>query len=93
MALRTVEERPMAGRVVILEPGATIGREGCEIVLPDPEVSRRHAVLRDAESGLLIEDLGSLNGTFVNGERIAAPVALQPGDTVQLGNTVWRIEE
>jgi pSer/pThr/pTyr-binding forkhead associated (FHA) protein len=92
MVLRTVEERPMAGRIVMLEAGATIGREGCEIVLPDPEVSRRHAILRDADAGLLIEDLGSLNGTFVNGERIAAPVALKPGDTVQLGNTVWLIE-
>jgi ABC transport system ATP-binding/permease protein len=93
MGLRSIEERPVAGRVMALEPGTTIGREGCEIVLPDPEVSRRHAALRQAEAGIAIEDLGSLNGTFVNGERIDEPVALKPGDVVQLGNTVWRIDE
>jgi pSer/pThr/pTyr-binding forkhead associated (FHA) protein len=93
MALRSIEEKPVAGRVMELEPGQVIGREGCEIVLPDPEVSRRHAALRSVGDGIGIEDLGSLNGTFVNGERISEPVALKAGDTVQLGNTIWRIVE
>jgi pSer/pThr/pTyr-binding forkhead associated (FHA) protein len=93
MALRWVEERPVAGRMMMLEPGHVIGREGCEIVLPDPEVSRRHAALKAMGDGIGIEDLGSLNGTFVNGERISEPVALKAGDTVQLGNTIWRIVE
>jgi pSer/pThr/pTyr-binding forkhead associated (FHA) protein len=90
--VRFVEEKPAAGRVIRLESGQTIGREGCEIVLPDPEVSRRHATLRAADGGITIEDLGSLNGTFVNGRPIEAATPLAPGDTVQIGNTVLRVE-
>ena len=66
-----VEQRPMAGRVLPIEAGLTIGREGTDIVLPDPEVSRKHAVMRVLESGgAAVEDLGSTNGTYVNDERI-----------------------
>ena len=90
--LRLVEERPLAGRVVALEAGQVIGREGCDIVLADPEVSRRHAAVRAVESTLALEDLGSLNGTFVNGGRVNGTTVLAVGDTVQLGNTVMRVE-
>ena len=92
MSLRFVEERPVSGRVLPLEPGHTLGREACEIVLPDPEVSRRHAALRAAGADVAIEDLGSLNGTFVNDRRIDEPTVLAAGDSVRLGNTVLRVE-
>jgi predicted component of type VI protein secretion system len=86
-----VEQKPMEGREQKLSPGATIGREGCDVNLMDPEVSRRHAVLRDSGGALAIEDLGSTNGTYVNGSRLSAVQVLRDGDEVRLGNTVWRI--
>jgi predicted component of type VI protein secretion system len=86
-----VEQKPMEGREQALDPGATIGREGCDVVLMDPEVSRRHAAIRDQGGNLAIEDLGSTNGTFVNDVRIAVVTVLRDGDEVRLGNTVWAI--
>jgi predicted component of type VI protein secretion system len=85
-----VEQKPMEGREQALQAGAVIGREGCDVNLMDPEVSRRHAAIRD-QGGLAIEDLGSTNGTFVNDERISVVTVLRDGDVVRLGNTVWAI--
>lgn len=92
-AFKLVEERPMTGREMALAPGHTIGREGCEIVLPDPEVSRRHAIIRRLDSGVAIEDLSSLNGTWVNGVRITEVTELSAGDEIRLGNTVCAVHE
>jgi predicted component of type VI protein secretion system len=90
--LTFVEQKPMEGREQTLSAGSTIGREGCDVNLMDPEVSRRHATIRE-EGGdsLAIEDLGSTNGTYVNGARISSVTVLRDGDTVRLGNTVWSI--
>jgi pSer/pThr/pTyr-binding forkhead associated (FHA) protein len=58
----------------------------------DPELSREHArVLALADGGLLVEDLSSTNGTFVNGTRIAAATLLRPGDELELGGTRARV--
>jgi hypothetical protein len=81
----------MEGREIEATPGAVIGREGVEIVVADPEVSRRHAAIREHGEGVAIEDLGSTNGTFVNDQRIEGLQALSDGDTVRFGNTVWRL--
>jgi pSer/pThr/pTyr-binding forkhead associated (FHA) protein len=51
-----------------------------------PTISRRHARIVVGGASAAIEDLGSKNGTFVNGARVAGPVTLQHGDTVRLGN-------
>ena len=53
----------------------------------DPEISRAHAVVGSTANGLEIQDLGSLNGTWVNGERISGPARLVPGDVVKIGAT------
>jgi predicted component of type VI protein secretion system len=84
-----VEQKPREGREVEATPDAVIGREGTDVVLQDPEVSRRHAAIRVQGDGVAIEDLGSTNGTFVNDERIEGTRALRDGDTVRFGNTVW----
>src|SRR4051795_7574384 len=81
----------MEGREQTLSDGSTIGREGCDVNLMDPEVSRRHAAIRDQGGSLGIEDLGSTNGTYVNGTRITVLTVLNDGDEVRLGNTVWSI--
>lgn len=60
-----------------------------DIVVADVEVSRRHArLIRQADGSYLIEDLGSTNGTFVNGRRVAGQQALKRGDVIMLGSKV-----
>jgi pSer/pThr/pTyr-binding forkhead associated (FHA) protein len=63
----------------------------CLIVLTSERVSREHAVVRRIHTGLEIEDLGSRNGTWVNGARIVRPAVLEPGDEVQLGEDVLEV--
>jgi pSer/pThr/pTyr-binding forkhead associated (FHA) protein len=67
---------------------AYIGRsEQCSIVLDGSAASRRHARVRFDAGGASIEDLGSRNGTLVNGAKIAAPVRLAHGDTIEISGT------
>jgi 6-phosphogluconolactonase (cycloisomerase 2 family) len=69
------------------------GETGMGNLQGDTEISRRHAQFRRLSDGkLLVEDLGSTNGTYVNGQRISAPAILSPGDQVQLGKTLLRLE-
>lgn len=66
-----------------------IGRDlANDITIGDPEVSRRHARLFMREDNFYIEDLGSTNGTFLNGERISNPQQLRVGDVITLGENV-----
>ncbi len=67
----------------------TIGRSANNgIVINDPEMSRRHAQITPQGDGYVLEDLGSTNGSFVNGIRLNQPMALKHGDTVAFGDTV-----
>lgn len=66
-----------------------LGRDpGNDIVINDPEVSRRHARLLKVGETYSIEDLGSTNGTFIRGMRLAAPVTLHPCEVITLGERV-----
>src|SRR5215218_6193939 len=74
-----------------LHIGRSAGAEGR--LGDDPEISRQHARFsRDAQGQLVVEDLGSTNGTYVNGQRISGPRVLNPGDTVQMGRSTLSIE-
>jgi pSer/pThr/pTyr-binding forkhead associated (FHA) protein len=86
-----VEQTPVSGREIPVMEGAVVGRGQCDVVLVDPEVSRRHAMVLATPAGPAIEDLGSTNGTWVNGERIAGAHRLRTGDVVRFGNTVWHV--
>jgi hypothetical protein len=83
-----------AGRILEVAGELPLGRrQDGPGKIRDLEVSRLHArVWLDADGGLTVEDAGSTNGTFVNGERIAGPRALTPGDTVRLGQTTLEVE-
>lgn len=87
---------PAAGRKV--EIGAdhrfVIGRDdACSLVLDDPEVSRRHAYLIETpDGGVEVGDLGSSNGTRLNGRRLEQPTQLKPGDTLEVGGTRLQID-
>jgi pSer/pThr/pTyr-binding forkhead associated (FHA) protein len=63
-----------------------IGRGGaCDLVLASPAASRRHAEVVARASGWRVRDLGSTNGTFLNGERVEAERELHAGDAIQIG--------
>jgi hypothetical protein len=73
--------------VYSLEGAVRIGRaDECDVFLADPSVSRAHAVLETAGVEPAVRDLGSTNGTFVNGERVETK-ALRDGDELRFGNT------
>ncbi len=62
-----------------------IGRsEDCDVVLVERQVSRRHAQIRRLNSQYVLEDLGSRNGTYVNGREVTEPYVLQDGDEIQI---------
>lgn len=58
-----------------------------DLVLADTQVSRFHTVFNASSSGIVLSDLASLNGTFVNGRRISVPTNLSPGDQITIGST------
>ncbi len=78
--------------LVVREP-LVIGRECEGLVLADAQVSRRHLELRAEDGRVVATDLGSTNGTALDGERITGPVTLGPGHTLVLGETVIRVLE
>ncbi len=89
-----VLEGPAIGRQIAIGDELIIGRGSDETgrLADDPELSRRHArISPDAEGVLTVEDMGSTNGTFVNGERISGSRRLLPGDTVKVGATVMQV--
>jgi pSer/pThr/pTyr-binding forkhead associated (FHA) protein len=86
------DKRSETGRRVELDLEVAIGRQDTDLVVEDPEVSRRHAVLRRSDGSVIVEDLDSTNGTFVNGERIRSPIAVGPGDQIRVGQTTLEIE-
>ena len=65
-----------------------IGRGTADIALEETDVSRRHACVRFGDTGYEIEDLGSANGTIVNGTRITSTCMIRVGDRIQIGRTV-----
>jgi len=87
-----VTSGPAAGQSVEVEEDVVIGREGADRSRAGDEVSRRHVVVRPVERGVVVEDLGSTNGTFVNGEQISEPVTLTLGSTLRLGNSIIEVE-
>jgi hypothetical protein len=87
-----VTQGALTGQRLVLEAELVIGREGVAVTIDDPELSRRHAAVRPIEGGFEVEDLGSLNGTFVNGRRIEGPTKLSGGDTIKLGQNVLELE-
>jgi hypothetical protein len=81
---------PTPGKVFELNQSEMyVGRDvSNDIVVSDSEVSRKHARLVLQASGVMLEDLGSTNGTFVNGQRLMGPHMLRPGEMVMLGENV-----
>ena len=85
-----MSEGPQPDQTFVLDRDRlTIGRDpNNDIVINDPQVSRQHARIRRQGGLTTIEDMGSTNGTFVNGMRLANPHTLAPGDSISLGDAV-----
>src|SRR5215469_3079292 len=82
-----MKEGPLAGQRVPVETELVVGRVAADVTLEDPLISRRHAAIRPVGDTLEIEDLGSLNGTWVNGVRIEGSRGLERA-TVGSGKTL-----
>ena len=84
---------PSGERIALKDAVITLGRmPDCSVMLNDPNVSRRHSEVRPQGTGYIAVDLGSTNGTKVNGVRIEGDRVLQDGDIVSLGTTHIRFE-
>jgi len=87
----TVRKGPKVGQVFYLDARSLIiGRDPLsDIIINDPEVSRQHARISQTDVGFQIEDLGSTNGTFIEGQRLVSePVQLEPGQMINMGSGV-----
>lgn len=80
-----MEDEEIKGRWPLAQPVTEIGRwDDNDVVIDDRWVSRYHAQVRREGDKYVVQDLGSKNGTFVNGRRIAAPLSLSDGDEIQV---------
>jgi hypothetical protein len=87
-----VRSGPRSGERIELVGELVVGRENADLTVQDEEVSRRHLAVRPHEDGVELEDLGSTNGTFVDGARLSAVVVVSSGARVTLGETELEIE-
>ena len=85
----TIERGPktLRGNRFVVSTPVVVGRApGSDILIPEDVVSGRHARFSLMGSSLMLEDLGSCNGTWLNGEMIEQAVTCEPGDMVHIGN-------
>lgn len=92
MPTLTVTSGPAAGQSLEVFDEVVVGRGNVELEIDDQQLSRRHVSIRPVEGGLLIEDLDSRNGTWVNGKRISDPVLLSSPGSVRVGQSEIRVE-
>jgi len=84
---------PAPGTVFALDAVTTLGRDlGSSVVLDDPYASTNHAVLTYRGRGWYVEDLGSTNGTYVDGTPVEGVAAVSYGDEIQVGDVRLRLE-
>ena len=89
--LRVCNGKHQGREFVIPAVTITVGREeGCDIRLSSSRVSRRHCTIEVTDAGVVVTDLGSRNGTLVNGERLASQRLLYVGDRLGIGP--WEFE-
>ncbi len=83
--LLVAQEGPLKGQRWQLSQTVVLGREAsCDVVVADRQISRFHARITPTAEGMILEDLGSKNGTHLNGIPLTAPVVLQDGDLVSV---------
>jgi pSer/pThr/pTyr-binding forkhead associated (FHA) protein len=89
-----VEGDTKKGKTFQLGGELMIGRaDTCQLSLDDTYVSQMHARIFPKGEGIMLEDLGSTNGTYLNRQRVTAPMELQRGDRVKIGKTVLEMRK
>lgn len=92
-ALEIVEPPDQQGQRFALTDEVTIGRAaGCTVTVTDNYASQLHARVFQRDGALHVEDLGSTNGTYLNGKKVTAPLPLKRGDRVKVGATVFEVD-
>jgi pSer/pThr/pTyr-binding forkhead associated (FHA) protein len=87
-----VKSESQQGTELEVEDVTVLGRSAeADVLLDDPYASEFHMRLVANEKGLVLHDLGSTNGTYINGRRVTAPTTLRRGDTIQVGKTVMEV--
>jgi pSer/pThr/pTyr-binding forkhead associated (FHA) protein len=81
-----------AGSRYDVSGGATLGRGDVEIVLEDPFASTRHARIERQGTAIVLEDLGSTNGTYLNEELLSGPQPLHTGDRIRIGDSNFTLQ-
>jgi pSer/pThr/pTyr-binding forkhead associated (FHA) protein len=82
------------GSVTTINDSVVVGRDAaCDLVINDGRISRKHAELRLTETGIEIEDFGSINGTQLNGVSIEGVVSLAHGDTISFNHTAFSVQD
>jgi pSer/pThr/pTyr-binding forkhead associated (FHA) protein len=92
MAHLVITSGQLEGRRIEVAEELVIGRENVDVVIDDAELSRRHFAVRPVAGGLEVEDLGSRNGTRVDGTRIDGPTRVRDGAVVTVGMTTLAVE-
>ncbi len=90
----TITQGSQAGQSAALADGVILIGRGADaqLSLDDDYVSTRHARVVSGENGIYLEDLGSTNGSYVNGQRITAPTTITMSDTIRIGKTILKLE-
>lgn len=89
-----VKGRSQSAVLKLADGVTTVGRQDdCELRIKSSQVSRRHCQLFEKKGMLLVKDLGSSNGVFVNGKKIAEQHVLEPGDEMTIGQVTFRVEK
>lgn len=84
---------PSGDRIELVEDNNLVGRlTDCAVIITDSNTSRHHARITRSGTGFVVADLGSTNGTFVNGERVSADHRLGDGDEIRVGTVSLRFE-
>jgi hypothetical protein len=87
-----VKSKTQAGKHIDVQGPVVLGRSPqADIVLDDPYASEFHLRLIRRPEGIVVHDLESTNGTYVNGRRVGTPLTLTRGDAIQIGNTVLEV--
>ena len=90
--LVAIEPADQAGRRYPLGDEITVGRAaGCQVTVDDTYVSQLHARVFSRDGQVMVEDLGSTNGTYLNRSKVSGPMVMQKGDRLQIGNTVLEV--